>query len=276
MSGESVARGTTIGIGFNVSTTYGRNEAYGTNTINVDGILDAYASLIVKAASRANLKAETYADGGGLISGVGLKATNKLERTRCREPPAGEQPQRQLWRRGYPRYGGRRGHHRDDLQDHVRRPGGGGHGQRRYPTDVQRDRQPGGGRRDPRPLQYAQRQSGSFAERRQHDRQRRCLRPWRTPAHFGAGDDQPYRAYEREGHGGRSGDSGSDGSVPHRPCGGARHLHLHLFQGLGPGREYRRHERADHQHGCAGQRAERGHHRARRHDDLCLDRSDIS
>ena len=81
MSGESVARGTTIGIGFNVSTTYGRNEAYGTNTINVDGILDAYASLIVKAASRANLKAETYADGGGLISGVGLKATNKLERT---------------------------------------------------------------------------------------------------------------------------------------------------------------------------------------------------
>ncbi len=78
--GRSEARGTTIGIGVNASVTYGENTADTTNTISVNGTLDASEALTVEAVSAAQLNAATYADGGGVFSGTTLWSKNTLNR----------------------------------------------------------------------------------------------------------------------------------------------------------------------------------------------------
>ncbi|MEE0756887.1 hypothetical protein [Allofournierella sp.] len=78
--GRSEARGTTIGIGVNASVTYGENTADTTNTITVNGTLDAGEALTVEAVSAAQLNAATYADGGGFFSGTTLWSKNTLNR----------------------------------------------------------------------------------------------------------------------------------------------------------------------------------------------------
>ncbi len=77
---ESRVSSNSIGGGFNADHTYGSNTVTINNNINISGLLDAYEAAIIKAFSKANMKAETYADGGGLITGTALTAENVLNR----------------------------------------------------------------------------------------------------------------------------------------------------------------------------------------------------
>ena len=78
---ESSISSSSVGVGFNADVTYGSNTINTSNTINFAGVLDAFEAAVIKASSKTDMRSETYADGGGFISGSSLTAESVLSRT---------------------------------------------------------------------------------------------------------------------------------------------------------------------------------------------------